>query len=56
MKNGKNPNLRQKKLLKKYNLDPEAWLISKDCPECFVIVNRLTGAVRKLDRGCKNDG
>lgn len=31
-----------------YNLDPKMWLVSRDCPGCFEIVNRVSDEVRKL--------
>ena len=48
MKHGKNPTKRQKIFLRKFKLNPENWLIVKDCAECFEIVNRLTGNRKKL--------
>lgn len=51
MKHGKNPTKRQKIFLRKLKLNPENWLIVKDCCECFEIVHRLTGNRRRLERG-----
>ena len=48
MKHGKNPTRRQKERIKKLGLNPENWLIVKDCQECFEIVHRLSGKTRKL--------
>ena len=53
MKHGKKPTRKQKELLQKYNLNPDNWLIVKDCAECFVVVNRLTNKTRTLRRGYK---
>ena len=50
MKHGRNPSKRQKIFLKGFNLNPENWLIVKDCSECFEIINRFTGKRRKLKR------
>ena len=50
MKHGRNPSKRQKIFLKGFNLNPQNWLIVKDCSECFEIVNRFTGKRRKLKR------
>lgn len=50
MKHGRRPTKRQKLILKKFNLNPQNWLIVKDCSECFEIVNRITGNRRKLKR------
>lgn len=41
MKNGKNPTLAQKKLLKSKGLIPDNWLIVKDTPEFMEIVSRM---------------
>lgn len=48
MKHGKNPTRRQKLRLKRLRLNPENWLICKDCLICFEVVHRVTGAVRRL--------
>lgn len=40
MKNGKNPTLEHKKILKSHGLIPTEWLIVKDLPEYLEIVNR----------------
>ena len=50
MRHGRNPTKRQKIYLKGFNLNPENWLIVKDCTECFEIINRFTGNRRKLKR------
>ena len=48
MKHGKNPTRKQKMFIKKNKLNPENWLIVKDCSECFEIVHRFTGKRRKI--------
>ncbi|MCI8860676.1 MAG: hypothetical protein HFI71_14445 [Lachnospiraceae bacterium] len=50
MKHGRNPTRKQKIFIKKFNLNPENWLIVKDCKDCFEIVDRLTGNRRILKR------
>ncbi|MDL2248510.1 hypothetical protein LJB89_02320 [Tyzzerella sp. OttesenSCG-928-J15] len=50
MKHGKKPTRKQSELISKYNLKPENWLITKDCPTCFEIVNRISGKIRRLNR------
>jgi len=49
MKHGIRPTKKQKIFLKKFKLNPENWLIVKDCGQCFEIVNRriLTGRKTK---------
>jgi hypothetical protein len=51
LKHGKKPTRAQKEKIKSLNLNPENWLIVKDCPECFEIVNRVSGKTQKLERG-----
>lgn len=48
MKHGRNPTRAQKERLKSMRLDPRNWMVTKDCPTCFEIVHRITGATRKL--------
>jgi hypothetical protein len=48
MKHGRKPTRVQRARLRQLGLNPEAWLITKDCPECFEIEHRVTGKVRKL--------
>ena len=40
MKNGKNPTVRQRKLIKSSGLNVENWLVVKDTPESLVLVHR----------------
>jgi hypothetical protein len=45
---GKNPTRRQKQRLRRLHLDPRMWLIRKDAPTCFEVMNRVSGEVRRL--------
>lgn len=45
---GKNPNLRQKKIIKKARLNVDNWLVVKNPPGTLVIKNRITGNEREL--------
>jgi len=49
MKNAKCPTRSQKIKLKALGINPEAWLISIDCPDRLVIVHRVTEKVRTLN-------
>ena len=55
MKHGRNPTKKQKMFLKKCGLNPQNWLIVKDCRECFEIVHRVTGNRRILERTNKKE-
>lgn len=46
MKNGKNPTVRQKMLIKSCNLNPENWLIYKNIDGRLHLVHRNTGTTR----------
>lgn len=48
MKNGKNPTLRQKKRIASYKLNPNNWLVVKDCKDVFSLVNRNSGKVKNI--------
>lgn len=48
MKHGKNPTLKQKKLLKAARLNYENWLIIKDTAEEMLVQNRQTGKIRAI--------
>ncbi|WP_375104623.1 hypothetical protein ACDZ28_10650 [Paenibacillus sp. RS8] len=50
MKNGKRPTRRQMQDIKSAGLIPENWLVSKDSPKEFVIVNRMSGKTRDIRR------
>lgn len=46
MKNGKNPSLRQKKVIKSHGLDPGKWLVVKDLGDKIEVVSRI--ALKKV--------
>lgn len=48
MKHGKNPTKAQKIRIQKCGLDPDNWLVVKDCAECFLIVHRISDQTRIL--------
>lgn len=48
MKHGKNPTVRQKKLISKMGLNVENWLIERDTKGELVIVHRLTDKTRTI--------
>lgn len=50
MKHGKNPTVRQKKLLTTLRLNYENWLIVKDTPDILTVVHRVSGKQRTLDK------
>ena len=51
MKHGKNPTVRQKKLMTQWHLNFENWLIVKDTPTEMEIVHRHTGKTRTIPKG-----
>ena len=50
MKHGKKPTVEQKKLMKKWHLNPENWLVVKNQPEQMVIVHRISDQQRVIRR------
>ena len=48
MKHGIRPTRIQKIRIKSHGLNPENWLVVKDCKECFQIVHKVSGKTRKL--------
>ena len=50
MKHGKNPTVKQKKMLKSYGLNCDNWLIVKDTFAEIVIVHRHTETVRTITK------
>ena len=50
MKNGKKPTVEQTKLLKKWRLNPENWLVVKNQPEQMVIVHRFGNGQRIIPK------
>lgn len=51
MRQARKPTLRQKEELKYYGLNPENWLIERDCNRKFVIVHREVGQRRVYTKG-----
>lgn len=51
MKHGKNPNVRQKKLMTQRGFDYEQWLVVKDTPGEIEIVHRNTGQIITITKG-----
>lgn len=51
MKHGKNPTVKQKKLIVKMGLNVENWLVERDTKEELVIVHRLTDKTRNIRKG-----
>ena len=50
MKNGKNPTVEQKKLLKKNGLNCAEWLVVKDLQNSMVVVHRDTREFRMVEK------
>jgi hypothetical protein len=50
MKHGKNPNVRQKKLMTQEHLNYESWLVVKDTPTVMEIVHRNTGEIKTISK------
>ena len=50
MKHGKRLTREQKKLLQKYDIDPEVWLVTKDTPERIELVHRYESKVTQIIR------
>lgn len=48
MKNGKNPTVRQRKLMTKWKLDWRDWLVVKDTPEKMELVHRYFDRTKKI--------
>lgn len=52
IKNGKKPSRSQKKLMAKWKLNPEDWLVCKDTPEAMELVHRHFPAItRTIPKG-----
>ncbi len=51
MKNGKKPTLAQKKLMTRYHLNYENWLVVKDTSTEMVILHRATNRTRTILKG-----
>ena len=50
MKHGKNPTVRQKKLMTQWHLNYEDWLVVKDTSTEMEIVHRLTEKIRVINK------
>ena len=50
MRHGKNPTVRQKKILKEYGLNYENWLVVTDNPKEIKIIHRHTSTVRTIKK------
>ncbi len=48
---GKRPTVAQRKLIEKFNLNSDNWLIQKDTNEFMQMVHRVSGTVKKLPKG-----
>ncbi|WP_432803469.1 DUF6906 family protein [Alkalihalophilus marmarensis] len=46
MKQGKNPNRRQKESIKQSGLNPDNWLVSKANDDQLLLIHRETGRTR----------
>jgi hypothetical protein len=53
LKHGKNPTVRQKKLITEWHLNYENWLVVKDTPGEMVIVHRVTNRQRVIKKETK---
>ncbi|MDQ0269973.1 DUF6906 family protein [Cytobacillus purgationiresistens] len=51
MKNGKNPTVKQKKIIQSSGLNRENWLVVKNLPEKLVIVHRNTNQTKSINHG-----
>lgn len=51
MKHGKNPTVRQKKLLKSFGLNYENWLVVTEDKQEIKIIHRHTDTVREIKKG-----
>lgn len=50
MKHGKNPTVKQKKILKGKGLNPDNWLIIKNQPDSMEIIHRLSMKTRTISK------
>ncbi len=48
MKQGKNPTVRQMKLMQEWRLNPENWLVVKDTPKQMEIVHRHHPSTKRV--------
>lgn len=50
MKHGKRPTVAQKKLITQWGLNYANWLIVKDTPDSMVVLHRLSGKQRRIEK------
>jgi len=50
IKHGKKPTLKQKIRIKNYGLNPDNWLVVKDCSEVFELVHRQSRKIRRFKK------
>ena len=50
MKHGKNPTMEQKKLMTKWHMNCENWLVVKDTPEEMLVMHRDSGRTRSIPK------
>ena len=50
MKHGKNPTVRQKKLISKMGLNFENWIVERETKEELIIVHRHTPDIRTITK------
>ena len=57
MKNGKKPTRQQRKLMEKWKLSTEDWLVVKDEPSKMTLVHRhFENKIKVIPKGVKEDG
>ena len=57
MKNGKKPTVAQRKLMQKWKLNSEDWLVVKDEPSKMTLVHRHFEKITKIiPKGVREDG
>ena len=57
MKNGKKPTVAQRKLMQKWKLNSEDWLVAKDEPSKMTLVHRHFDKKTKIiPKGVRTDG
>jgi sarcosine oxidase gamma subunit len=49
VKHGKNPTKAQKIRIKALGLNPDEWLVVKDCKDCFQLVHRVSRKIESWD-------
>lgn len=51
MKNGKRPTREQRKLMERWRLNSDSWLVVKDTPEAMTVVHRHADQTRVIPKG-----